>query len=69
MSDLAGNLRRRVQLARRNLNQAHEDGDDYSADTYSAELEDLQRRADAYQITIDPAGDDAHAAVPVGEEG
>lgn len=52
MGDLAGALRTRAQEARRNLSQARADGDTYGIDVFTAELEDLKRRAAAHGITL-----------------
>lgn len=64
MGDLAGTLRHRVLAAQHNLSQARMAGDDYGAEVYAAELEDLLRRAAAYQITIEPADSSVDPAPP-----
>lgn len=53
MGDLAENLRRRVRVARWNVEQARRDGDGFGVDVFSAELEDLLRRADAHRVSVD----------------
>jgi hypothetical protein len=66
---MAGTLRRRVAAARSNLSQARAAGDDYGADTYAAELEDLLRRAATHGITIEAAGSAEDEVSPADEDG
>jgi hypothetical protein len=57
VGDLASNLRRRVQRSRELLRAAREADNDYEIDIYSAELEDLLRRAAMHGVHIDDAED------------
>jgi hypothetical protein len=53
MGDLASNLRERVQRSRDLLRAAREADNDFEIDIYSAELEDLLRKAALHGVRID----------------
>ncbi|TDC88180.1 hypothetical protein [Actinomadura sp. 7K507] len=64
MGDLASNLRRRVQRSRELLRAAREADNDYEIDIYSAELEDLLRKATVHGVRLDPDRDDGTSGEP-----
>ncbi|MDX6740157.1 hypothetical protein [Actinocorallia sp. A-T 12471] len=53
MGELATSLRERISAARRNLAEARASGDGHGEDTYTAELEDLRRRAEDHGVAVD----------------
>jgi hypothetical protein len=54
MGDFEGGVRHRVRQARESLRAALASGDEYAAQVYTAELEEMLRLARGHGITIGP---------------
>lgn len=52
MGEFTTTIERRLDQARRDLDEARTAGDDFLADTLTAEIEDLRRLADDNGVTL-----------------